>query len=444
MRVARNARICWFADLEGILERIEVLEELRDGIGLTTVVPESHISHTSGFTASDELARSGPLERWRDQPGLADHRGTFGLAEPAMAVLPGVVGGMDDTGLLRVIAECRRLDLEVWGHAGMWCYGAELFPQFQARTLFGDLLVPGALPWGTMFCPSKPELHTWIARSLADAAARYDLDGWFLDHARYPSPGHGPSLLACGCQDCAAAAKAHGVELDAVRGDLRAFLGDLRQVAPDALVELARGGPAGVLDWLERRPGVIAWFRVRARILADRFASIGEAIHAASPRPVEYGSDVFPPSVALLGGHVYSWWAETATFLTGGFGPTIGWGSVGRVTATSLAATLAGAVPGLHADDAGRVVRSLIGTVGGTDPADEQHAYEREVSKMAAAAGDTPAYPPIAGPPEPASLERMCAAIADAGLPGAMLAGLDRATHEQLRVIRTSLSQRVL
>ena len=199
-------RIAWFADLETLVERLDLLRELRDQIGLTTLVPESHISHTSGFAASPEIASSSPLRDWRERPGLRDHRDVFGVAEPAMAVLPGIVGGVDDGPLLRVIDECRRLGLEVWGHAGLWSYGAEVFPELAAVDLFGRTLLPDSLPWGTMFCPSKAALNDWIARSLADVAARYDLDGWFVDHARYTSPGHGPTLLACGCADCAAAA----------------------------------------------------------------------------------------------------------------------------------------------------------------------------------------------------------------------------------------------
>src|SRR4051812_44180626 len=193
----RPRRIAWFADLEALVERLDVLERLQGEIGLTTVAPESHLSHTSGFAASPDIARSSPLADWRRRPGLHEHRSVFGVAEPAMAVLPGVVGGVDDGPLLRVIDACRRLGLEVWGHAGLWSYGAEVFPEFAAADLWGRPLVPDSLKWGTMFCPSKAELNDWIAASLADVAARYDLDGWFLDHARHTSPAHGPSLFAC-------------------------------------------------------------------------------------------------------------------------------------------------------------------------------------------------------------------------------------------------------
>ncbi len=135
--VLGKPRIAWFCDLEALHENLGILRLLRDEVGLTTLVPESHLSHTSGFTASAEVIAASPLEDWRDSSTLRLHRAAFHIAEPAFPVLPGVVGGFDDTPLLRVIDECRRLGLEVWGHAGLWCYGGEVFPSLAARDLFG-------------------------------------------------------------------------------------------------------------------------------------------------------------------------------------------------------------------------------------------------------------------------------------------------------------------
>ena len=91
----------------------------------------------SGFAPSKEVVAASPLEGWRDNPTLHLHRSGFHISEPAFAVLPGVVSGFDDTFLRRVIDECRRLGLEVWGHAGLWSYGGEVFPDLAARDLFG-------------------------------------------------------------------------------------------------------------------------------------------------------------------------------------------------------------------------------------------------------------------------------------------------------------------
>jgi hypothetical protein len=441
----RTRRIAWFADLESLVPRLDALERLVGEIGLTTVAPESHLSHTSGFSASPEVAEASPLADWRERPGLRDHREFFGVPEPAMAVLPGVLGGVDDAPLLRVIDECRRLGLEIWGHAGVWSYGAEVFPEFAAVDLWGRPLVPGSLPWGTMFCPSKSGLNAWIADSLRDVAERYDLDGWFLDHARFTSPGHSQTLAACGCPDCAAAARERGVDLDDVRNDLRGLADDLRRLEPNHLLALAHSGPVGIAGFLAGRPGVLDWLYVRAAILAERFGSLHRAVAEGSPRVVDFGSDVFPPSVALLGGHVYERWADAgATYLTGGFGERIGWGSVGRVTAKALGATLAGLVPGLTASQGCEAMASLVGASASATPDDDLDAYLTELSRMAAACGGLPVYPPIAGPPGVDVLARMCDGIVEAGLDGAMLAGLETTTAEQQLTIRSHLSGRLL
>ena len=59
-------RLIWFC--HGTIDSIDqsqVLARLRDEIGLTTIMPENPICHTSGFSVSNELAQRGPFEDWR-------------------------------------------------------------------------------------------------------------------------------------------------------------------------------------------------------------------------------------------------------------------------------------------------------------------------------------------------------------------------------------------
>lgn len=433
-----RVRLAWFVDLEMLVQHLEWLPQLRDEVGLTTVVPESHLSHTSGFRSSVV----GPLEDWRNRPTLKDHREVFGVSEPAMAVLPGIVGGVDDGPLLAVIEACRREGLELWGHAGVWCYGGEMFREFAALDLFGRALTPGSLPWGTMFCPTHPEVHAFVVRSLADAAARYDLDGWFLDHARYPSPGHPASLLACGCAHCASVARASGVDFDVCRADVQRLAAGLPNLDVEMLRRYAAAGPAGVAEFLSDYPGVTAWFDVRAGILADRLAGIGRAIQSASGRAVEFGSDVFPPSVALLGGHSYAAWTRTATYLTGGFGPKIGWSTVTRVTAEGLAALLVEGVPGLMGIE--EASASMMALLGAPDPNEAPvAAFRRELRAMSRLRPGVPVYPPIPAGQSTDSLRAMCQTIVAEGLDGAMLSGLERYDADQRTIIRQELAARL-
>lgn len=439
----RRARIVWFADLEALDADLDVLEVLRDEAGLTTVAPESHVSHTSGFRAPEDVIAQSPFEDWASRPGLADHRRVFGAPEASMAVVPGIVGGVDDGPLRRVAEACRRLGLELWGHAGMWSYGAEVFPERATLDLFGRGPLPDSLPRGTMFCPSDAELNGWMGAAFADATRRYDLDGWFLDHARHPTPAFPRGLLACACDRCETAAVEHGVDLDDCRRDVRALGERLRTIGPAGIRALGEGGVATLAALLADLDGVTRWLDVRAGILADAFADVAGAIEAAASRPVEIGADVFAPDLALLGGHDYARWTRSATYLTGGFTPAIGWGSAGRITATALGDALAGLVPGLAPADARAAVAGLLGAPAVDDEASDADAALAAIARMGAVRPDVPVYPPLPAAVDDEALAVRCAAIVEAGLDGAMVAGLEQASPGRRRILRTELAERL-
>jgi hypothetical protein len=50
-------RLIWFCSTEHVAAHPRILPRLRDQIGLTTLMPESHTCHTSGFRASPGPAR---------------------------------------------------------------------------------------------------------------------------------------------------------------------------------------------------------------------------------------------------------------------------------------------------------------------------------------------------------------------------------------------------
>ena len=91
-------RLIWFCQTEHVAKQPEQLALLRDEIGLTTIMPESPICHTSGFRASPEVAARGPFEDWRER-GEAWPKVLEGIYPP----VSGVIGGFDDTDLCRVI-----------------------------------------------------------------------------------------------------------------------------------------------------------------------------------------------------------------------------------------------------------------------------------------------------------------------------------------------------
>ena len=429
-----SRRVIWFCDLDTAVGRLETLGELQGRCGLTTVVPESTVTHTSGFMPSKSLAAAAPFASWRSNPRLKRHRELFGTRETSFPPLPGVVGGFDDTPLLRLIDECRRLGLEVWGHAGLWCYGADLYPEFAAQHLLGADVPDTTIKYGQGFCPTNPDLAGWVRASLAEAARTYELDGFFLDHARYPAPADLFTWWTCACQHCEDAIGAMGLDLEDVRRSLRGASATIRRDMPRWADRRAPVLP----ELLERHSVLLAWLSTRSRLLANSFASIADAIRAASRRPILVGSDVYPPSIAFLGGHSYSDWARGADFLTGGFGARIGWGTAGPVTRQAVAEAVEGVLGRRVPERMHQLAAELLGwdSPAGDDPAD---VLCHEVATLAAREIARPTYVPVRGIGDAAQLKRVCDSILAAGFEGAVFPELNSIPREGQSVIRSAL-----
>src|SRR3990172_3793733 len=114
-------RIAWFGDIDALHKNLTLLPRLKEEMGLNTLLPESGVTHTSGFRISREVEGLNPLARWREKPGLADHHRAFGHADHVFACVPGIVAGADDTALNAILDAAHSIGMEVWGHAGLWC-----------------------------------------------------------------------------------------------------------------------------------------------------------------------------------------------------------------------------------------------------------------------------------------------------------------------------------
>jgi hypothetical protein len=442
-------RIGWFCDLEALAEDLDVLPRLVERAGLTTLVPESHLTHTSRFGIAPEVAARGPLERWRERPGLAAHREAFHLPAEAHAALPGIVAGADDRPLRAIMDAARGLGLEVWGHIGLWCYGGEVFPELAMRDAEGSIASGDDYHLGVGFCPSRLELNDWIGACLADATRRYGVDGWFVDHARYPSPGNIPSLWGCACASCAAAAERLGHDFAELLAGLRRARAAFGRLDAPRLAAWLRSGVTALDLWqMDGAAELRAWFQCRADLLTAAMTRFRAAAHAAAGRAIPFGADVFPPSIALLGGHDYATWEGAVDYMTGGFGGNVGWGLAPAKTIQAFARAVAEWVPGLAERDALALVATLFGYerfglaerieeygARGTLPQDA--LLEHELRKAAACrTGRVPFYPPMNGRSAPVTLVRQCEMLTELGFDGAIFAALDRAENEGLAAVR--------
>ena len=81
------------------------------------------------------------------------------------------------------------------------------------------------------------------------------------------------------------------------------------------------------LGLLSQDGAVLDWVQFRAHILAERMGEFRTAVQEAGGRDKVFGSDVFPASTGLLGGHWYGKWEKATDFLTGGssHGGVVGW-----------------------------------------------------------------------------------------------------------------------
>ena len=274
-------RLIWFCNTESVADHPETLVRLRDEIGLTTIMPESHVCHTSGFAASPEIAARGPFEDWREREDKWP-KAAQGIYPP----VAGTVSGYDDGPLLSLIDSARQAGIEVWGHFGLWSYGGEVYPEFALTDLQGNSLgrEGSQSAWGTGLCPSRRRINEWVVDCLRALVRRYDVDGFCVDHARYPPPANPASLLACGCADCRRESGALGYDFEAMLEGLAELRSGM--AAADAVSLLTTAGEAANLwEFLSGFGGGDAarlWFERRAA----RGGSDGGSQHGVRQRSV--------------------------------------------------------------------------------------------------------------------------------------------------------------
>ena len=236
MKPTHKSRRIWFCQTEYVAQHPESLQKLKDAVGLTTIMPESPVCHTSGFSASAELAQRGPFEDWRQRID-AWPSGAEGVYPP----VAGIISGFDDAPLQRVIEACKSTGIEVWGHIGLWSYGGEVYPEFALRDLEGQPLDRRYQEWGIGLCPSRKAINEWTRDCLVEAIQRYAIDGFDVDHARYPAPANVHSLMACGCASCQDEAVRLGYDFAAMRRSVLALRQRLERLTLAEVQALAAG-----------------------------------------------------------------------------------------------------------------------------------------------------------------------------------------------------------
>jgi hypothetical protein len=365
----------------------------------------------------------------------------------------GIVGGFDDGDLRRAIDSAHDAGIEVWGHIGLWSYGGDVFPEYAMRDVDGAELNPRWKAWGIGLCPSHPRIEAWTADGLADVTARYDVDGFCVDHARYPHPANLHALIACACDNCCAAGDALGFDAQRLVAAAREARQALRELDEEgvrrALASELRG--PDLLPALGVPRAAWEWLLMRAALLAQRMAAFRARVDDVRQGLV-FGSDVFPPSIALPGGHDYSRWERATDFLTGGSsaGGVVGWATGATNAAAEWAQALTEQAPEVGEEDAVELALRLLSQDDMEDVGRQIHAlregtvplaalYEREVARLVAVtSGRVPLYPPISAGGNPDLVRRLAASVRAHGCHGAMVT-VDPDNAQSLAALRDGL-----
>lgn len=440
-------RLIWFCQTEHVARHPEQLAMLRDEIGLTTIMPESPICHTSGFRAREDLAAACPFDNWQDRVD-AWPKAAEGIYPP----VAGVIGGFDDTDLRHVIDAARAAEIEVWGHIGLWSYGGDVYPEHALRTIDGDPLDPAYKRWGIGLCPSRARINQWTCDGLVDIAQRYEVDGFCVDHARYPQPASPPALMACGCASCVEEGEVLGYDVEGLHEAVRQSLARVLKTTPPRVETLARARlpVPQLLEALGVSPLLPEWFHLRAALLAQQMNRFRAGVREVRSELV-FGSDIFAPSVGPLGGQAQPSWEESTDYLTGGSsaGGVVGWATAATHAAFEWSRALARA----SAPDEQQWLEIALQVLGIDDldvPRDVvaldeardlpiEALYDREVARLVAHSnGAVPLYPPVSAGGGPARTRRLCQSIVDHGAHGAMVS-LAPERPETLAAVREGL-----
>ncbi len=302
---------------------------------------------SGGYTLTPEVAAQNPL----GVPGKG----------------PGFSWDADGAPLNRAVEMLHERGIRAWLLLGAWHIGAERYPDLVARDVWGRRLTdykpfPHCSEQRSLtFCPSDEAINQFYEVAYADVVRQYPIDGIDVTHARYTSPAFWPAIFSCACDRCGALAESLGYDWTRLRADVQAGVAALQGADAGQLRRFVE--PAvGLGDFLQAvagRHGIVDWLDFRAEVLARGLRRFHRAVHdAAGSRPVVFGVDNFPPSVALFAGHRYSDFMAACDYTS----PLLSHPAYFVLaTVQSWAYTLKTWAPGLSEADALEIVYRVLG-----------------------------------------------------------------------------------
>jgi len=280
---------------DSVLQHPDYVKQLRDEIGLTTVVLDYTGELSPEVLALSPFGGKTPTAAELDELVIRhiDGRPIDPLEYPQAQALcgPGVSASGDDARFRKAIAQLKDAGLNVWTCGGAWTI----------RRL--------------TFCPSREDTRAWMEAVCVYWATHYDLDALDITHFRYPMGSFPLGLFGCTCSSCATAAGNLGYDMEKMVADLQGARAGLQKLDGARLGEVVRLGIGffDVIHALGLRSGVLDWVRFRTELVVQNLSRFRQAVHEAAP-DTAFGTDTYPASMALTAGHDYRRWGEMADF----------------------------------------------------------------------------------------------------------------------------------
>lgn len=426
------------------------MQHAHDVIGLygdpTAIVADPHfLDVAQGEIGLNRLIFGGPFNL------SAQTRALNPVAKDPQHLAPGLGLTEDDSTLHRALDGAHQRGIKVWGIISSYWAGAENEPDLMARDLNGrrmDEFPPfryAAEQATYTFCPNNERVNAWFEAALVELASRYGFDGFALTHFRYSHAAFFQEMLACGCDNCRAAAAEMGYDFERMK---KAMLGSVNALQHASARDLKRaaGLSMSATDLLHAlgsdAGGVADWFNFRADTITRNLKRFKTAVQGVTGPQFAFGSDVYYPSLSMLVGHRYQDFAATCEHIL----PLLPHFEIHCLDVlASLATLLTQWAPGLEERDALRLVYQLFGydQVGlpesiaalhlGNPPQGEPDVpalsdlIASEMSRVRLLSGDTvKSYPVIKGAIWPAqTIQRLVDAAHETGHNGVVFQGTD-------------------
>jgi len=159
---------------------------------------------------------------------------------------------------------------------------------------------PGEPDW---FCINNPRARSFATAFYEDIATNYEVDGFFMDRIRYPSP-----MGYCFCKHCIEKMEAAGIDVKAVRKALASLAARMTDPAVATLVKT--GSSLDPVFYVDGLPEIAQWMRFKMDSVTSYVASVTKRVKQINPA-LDVGLDLLDPmfsfgngqSIARLAGH---------------------------------------------------------------------------------------------------------------------------------------------